>query len=87
MLSKDCPLSSDAVQVAPLKLCFDLLFYVLLLSFFTQITSALITYDKGTLLDTGHRYTNMFQDTSSSNPSLEIIGDSSERGVEQWPLE
>ncbi len=33
------------------------------------ITSALITYDKGTLLDIGHRYTNLFQDTLSSNPS------------------
>ncbi len=69
------PLSSDAVQVAPLRLCFYLLFYLLLLSLFTHITSALITYDKGTLLDIEHRYTNLFQDTLSSNPSwpLEIL--------------
>ncbi len=56
-------LCSDAVQVAPLRLCFYLLFYLLLLSLFTHITSALITYDKGTLLDIGHRYTNLLQDT------------------------
>ncbi len=69
------PLSSDAVQVAPLRLCFYLLFYLLLLSLFTHITSALITYDRGTLLDIEHRYTNLFQDTLSSNPSwpLEIL--------------
>ncbi len=69
------PLSSVAVQVAPLRLCFYLLFYLLLLSLFTHITSALITYDKGTLLDIEHRYTNLFQDTLSSNPSwpLEIL--------------
>ncbi len=69
------PLCSDAVQVAPLRLCFCLLFYFLLLSLFTHITSALITYDKGTLLDIGNRYTNLFQDTLSPNPSwpLEIL--------------
>ncbi len=74
------PLCSDDVQVAPLRLCFYLPFYLLLLSLFTHITSALITYDRGTLLDIGHHYTNLLQDTSS---------DSSERGGEQcgeqWP--
>ncbi len=50
-----------------LRLCFYLLFYLLLLSLFTHITSALITYDKRTLLDIGHRYTNLFQDTLSTN--------------------
>ncbi len=63
------PPSSDAVQVAPLRLCYYLLSYLLLLSLFTHITSTLITYDKETLLDIGHRYTNLFQDTLSSNPS------------------
>ncbi len=69
------PLRSDAIQVPPPRLCSYLLFYVVLLSLFTHITSALITYDKGTLLDIGHRYTNLFQDTLSSNPSwpLEIL--------------
>ncbi len=48
-------------------------FYLLLISLFTHITSALITYDKGTLLDIGNRFTNLVQDTLSPNPS--------------WPLE
>ncbi len=66
--TKMAPPSSDAVQVAPLRIV--LLFtFLLLLSLFTHITSALITYDKETLLDIGHRYTNLFQDTLSSNPS------------------
>ncbi len=52
-----------------------LIFYVLLLSLFTHITSALITYDKGTLLDIEHRYNILFQDILSSNSSwtLEIL--------------
>ncbi len=62
-------LCSDAVQVAPLRLCSYLLFYLLLISIFTHITSALITYDKGTLLDIGHRFTNLLQDTLSPNSS------------------
>ncbi len=49
--------------MAPLNLCFYLLFYVLLLSLFTRITSALFKYDKRTLLDIGHRCTNLLQDT------------------------
>ncbi len=67
-------LCSDAVQVAPLRLCFHLLFYLLLISLFTHITSALITYDKGTLLDIGNRFTNLVH-TLSPNPSwpLEIL--------------
>ncbi len=47
------PLRSDTVQVSVLRLCFCLLLYVILLSLFTHITSALITYDKGTLLNFG----------------------------------
>ncbi len=78
------PLCSDDVQVAPLRLCFYLPFYLLLLSLFTHITSALITYDKGTLLDIGHHYTNPFQDTLSPNPSwpLEILRNAEENNVE-----
>ncbi len=69
------PLGSDALQVPPLRLCFYLLFYVVLLSLFTHITSALITYDKRTLLDIGHRYTKLFQGTLSTNLTwpLEIL--------------
>ncbi len=74
------PLRSDAVQVPPLRLCAYLLFYVVLLSRFTHIKSALITYDKGRLLDIGHCYTNLFQDTLSSNTSwpLEILRNTKE---------
>ncbi len=50
---KMAPLRSDTVQVSVLRLCFCFLLYVLLLSLFTHITSALITYDKGTLLNFG----------------------------------
>ncbi len=70
---------SDAVQVALLKLCFYLLFYLLLLSLFTHITSALITYDKGTLLDIGNHFTNLVH-TLSPNLSwpLEILRNAEE---------
>ncbi len=68
-------LCSAAVRAAPLRLCFYLLFYLLLISIFTHITSALITYDKSALLDIGNRFTNLVQDTLSPNPSwpLEIL--------------
>ncbi len=68
-------LCSVAFQVAPLRLCFYLLCYVFLLSLFTHIMSALIIYDKRTLLDIGHLYTNLLQDTLSTNPTwpLEIL--------------
>ncbi len=73
-------LCSDAVQVPLLRLCSYLLFYVVLLSLFTHITSALTTYDKGTLLDIGQCYTNLFQDTLSTNPTwpLEILWNAEE---------
>ncbi len=77
-------LCSVAVQVAPLRLCFYLLFYLLLISLFTHITSALITYDKGTLLDIGNRFTNLVQDTLSPNPNpswpLEILRNAENKG-------
>ncbi len=52
-----------------------LLLYVFLLSLFTRITSALFIYDKITLLDIGHCYTNLLQDTLSTDPTwpLEIL--------------
>ncbi len=75
-------LCSAAVRVAPLRLCFYLLFYLLLISIFTHITSALITYDKSTLLDIGNRFTNLVQDTLSPNPSwpLEILRNAENKG-------
>ncbi len=65
-----------------LDCAFIYFFYLLLLSLFTHITSALITYDKGTLLDIGHRYTNLFQDTLSPNPlwPLEILRNAENNG-------
>ncbi len=49
--------------------------YVFLLSLFTRLTSALFIYDKRTLLDIGHRCTNLLQDTLSTDPAwpLEIL--------------
>ncbi len=43
--------------------------------FLHTLTSALIIYDKRTLLDIGHHYTNLLQDTLSTNPTwpLEIL--------------
>ncbi len=61
------------VMMGLLNLCFYLLCYVILLSLFTRITSALFIYDKRTLLDIGHRCTNLLQDTLSTDPA--------------WPLE
>ncbi len=63
------------VMMAPLNLCFYLLVYVFLLYLFTRITSALFIYDKRTLLDIGHRCTNLLQDTLSMDPAwpLEIL--------------
>ncbi len=61
------------VTMAQLNLCFYLLFYVFLFSLFTRITFVLFIYDKRTLLDIGHRCTNLIQDTLSTDTA--------------WPLE
>ncbi len=58
--------------MAPLNSCFYILFYVFLLSLFTRITSALFIYDKRTLLDIGHRCTNLLQDTLSTDPAWPV---------------
>ncbi len=58
--------------MALLNLCFYILFYVFLLSLFTRITSALFIYDKRTLLDIGHRCTNLLQDTLSTDPAWPV---------------
>ncbi len=57
-------------------------FLLTLISIFTHITSALITYDKSTLLDIGNRFTNLVQDTLSPNPSwpLEILRNAENKG-------
>ncbi len=71
-------LSSEACELAPLKLCFYVFFpffFPIFTSLFTRVTSAMIMYDKITLLDIGQRYTNLIQDTLSTDPAwpLEIL--------------
>ncbi len=53
----------------------ELCFYVIFLPIFIRVTSAMIMYDKRTLLDIGQRYTNLIQDTLSTDPAwpLEIL--------------
>ncbi len=65
----------STLGMAPLNLCFNILFYVFLLSLLTRITSALFIYDRRTLLDIGHHCTNLLQDTLSTDPAwpLEIL--------------
>ncbi len=76
-LFRNVPSASGAgtLGMAPLNLCFNILFYVFLLSLFTRITSALFIYDRRTLLDIGHHCTNLLQDTLSTDPAwpLEIL--------------
>ncbi len=70
-------LSSDACELAPLRtvlfMCFFYLFFTFLLLFLIRVSSAMIMYDRRTLLDIGQRYTNLIQDTLSTDPA--------------WPLE
>ncbi len=69
-------------MMAPLNLCFYLLYYIFLLSLFTLITSALFIYDKRTPLDIGHRCTNLLQHTLSTDPTwpLEILRNTEMKG-------
>ncbi len=72
-------LSSDACELAPLRtvlfMCFFYLFFTFLLLFLIRVSSAMIMYDRRTLLDIGQRYTNLIQDTLSTDPAwpLEIL--------------
>ncbi len=72
-------LSSDACELAPLRivlLCvFFTYFLFFLLLFLIRVSSAMIMYDRRTLLDIGQRYTNLIQDTLSTDPAwpLEIL--------------
>ncbi len=51
-------------------------------SLFARVMSAMIIYDKRTLLDIGQRYTNLIQDTLSTNPTwpLEILQHNENKG-------
>ncbi len=50
-------------------------FFSIFISLFIRVTSAMIMYDKRTLLDIGQRYTNLIQDTLYTDPAwpLEIL--------------
>ncbi len=76
-------LSSVACELAPLRIVLLCVFLNLfLLSLFTRVTSAMIIYDKRTLLDIGQHYTNLIQDTLSTNPMwpLEILRHTENKG-------
>ncbi len=69
-------LSSVACEFAPLRivlLC--VFFYLFLLLFLIRVSSAMIMYDRRTLLVIGQRYTNLIQNTLSVDPAwpLEIL--------------
>ncbi len=54
---------------------FFLTYFYFFTSLFIHVSSAMIMYDKRTLLDIGQRYTNLIQDTLSTDPAwpLEIL--------------
>ncbi len=72
-------LSSVACELAPLRivlLCvFLYLFFIFFTSLLIRVSSAMIMYDRRTLLDIGQRYTNLIQNTLSAEPAwpLEIL--------------
>ncbi len=72
-------LSSVACELAPLRIVLLCVFLYLFFYFFTslliRVSSAMIMYDRRTLLDIGQRYTNLIKDTLSADPAwpLEIL--------------
>ncbi len=71
-------LSSVACELAPLRIVLFMCFFFnlfLLFSLLIRVSSAMIMYDRRTLLDIGQRYTNLIQDTLSTDPAwpLEIL--------------
>ncbi len=56
-------------------MCVFYLFFIFLLLFLIRVSSAMIMYDRRTLLDIGQRYTNLIQNTLSADPAwpLEIL--------------
>ncbi len=72
-------LTSVACELAPLRtvhfMCFFTFFFTFLLLFLIRVSSAMIMYDRRTLLDIGQRYTNLIKDTLSTDPAwpLEIL--------------
>ncbi len=68
-------LSSVACELAPLRIVLLCVVLPIFTSLFIRVTSAMIMYDKITHLDIGQRYTNLIQDTLSTEPAwpLEIL--------------
>ncbi len=72
-------LSSVACELAPLRIVLYVCFFTYFLFFFTslliRVSSAMLMYDRRTLLDIGQRYTNLIQNTLSADPAwpLEIL--------------
>ncbi len=68
-------LSSLACELAPLRIVLLCAFLPIFTSLFIRVTSPMIMYDKRTLLDIGQRYTNLIQDTLSTDPAwpMEIL--------------
>ncbi len=69
-------LSSVACELAPLRIVLFMCFFVpFFTSLFIRVSSTMIMYNKRTLLDIGQRYTNLIQDTLSTDPAwpLEIL--------------
>ncbi len=72
-------LSSVACELALLRIVLFMCFFLTYFYFFTylliRVSSAMIMYDRRTLLDIGQRYTNLIQDTLSTDPAwpLEIL--------------
>ncbi len=73
------PVALLSSELAPLRtvlfMCFFYLFFTFLLLFLIRVSSAMIMYDRRTLLDIGQRYTNLIKDTLSTDPAwpLEIL--------------
>ncbi len=64
-------LSSDACELAPLRTVLFVFFFTyfltFLLLFLIRVSSAMIMYDRRTLLDIEQRYTNLIKDTLSTD--------------------
>ncbi len=63
------------LRISSAQNCVFMCFFSIFTSLFTRVTSAMIMYDKRTLLDIGQRYTNLIQNTLYTDPAwpLEIL--------------
>ncbi len=63
------------LRISSAQYCVFMCFFSIFTSLFTRVTSAMIMYNKRTLLDIEQRYTNLIQDTLYTDPAwpLEIL--------------